>query len=743
MILSSLAEAAVLRNQGRFEEALSLLREAVRLRPSDPVPHALMGEIFRELGARLRGYASIQDALRLDSDGKAAREHARAASKENAWAFALLGGLARAAGNTAEATKHLEEALSLDSSCGWAWGWLGEVHLREGRLAQAREALDRSISLFAEWAEAFAWRGETHRLSGAVNEALRDLDHAVALGHRQYDVFLSRAAARAAAGDVAGQAADQERALRQAPELFRSRAREVKDAVATKAIERLLTKMARAKALLERGRKDAAAGKTESALRQLNDSLSVDSQAVEALLLRSQLHERGGRLQDSLKDADAAVKLDPSSETYARRADIAQKTGHMEAALRDLSLSLGMAPKAELLRWRAQTFLGMRHYDLAIKDVSAALELTPEDPALYDLRANVSLMLGRQNEAQRDIERALTLLPNDVNLHLRRGQLLCLQGRFEEARASVSPIERRFPAWASFIRGYVLCVEKRYAQATREFERAETLAGEKDGNLARQTKFYGTVAKAFAATMPTEKGMARKKEAKNKGKVYLCGLGVYPPQTATVEVLRAISECDVIFNNLPGAGISEFLGLFCANRRPVAFRYEQDAQLCADLVLSELGAGRTVGFVTFGHPLLFGPLSHEIIKRCAKESIPCKAFGAVSSMDAVLAASGQVLGYSYGGFQLFETTGMSILGEISAGNPRLPMVIYFADGMGEEWLGKLAKTLAKIHSSSHRCLFYGPRHELWEQQQESFTVAELAKSSHHKLAQGILFVPPR
>src|ERR1700676_4347808 len=83
------------------------------------------------------------------------------------------------------------------------------------------------------------------------------------------------------------------------------------------------------------------------------------------------------------------------------------------------------------------------------------------------------------------------------------------------------------------------------------------------------------------------KGSQENGGPKDKGKVYLCGLGVYPPQTATVEVLRGISECDVAFNNLPGLGISEFLGLFCSNRRPVAFRYEQDAKLCADLVLSE------------------------------------------------------------------------------------------------------------------------------------------------------------
>jgi hypothetical protein len=349
------------------------------------------------------------------------------------------------------------------------------------------------------------------------------------------------------------------------------------------------------------------------------------------------------------------------------------------------------------------------------------------------------------DEAQADLERALETLPKQVNLHLRLAQLLALRGRFEDARASLAPIEKTSPAWASFARGYVSCVAKKYDEASTQFSKAEALASERDGRLRMESGFFGVVAKAFGGLPSEVSGMAKKGKGspKEKGKVYLCGLGVYPPQTATVEVLRGISECDVIFNNLPGLGMSEFLGLFCANRRPVAFRYEQDAKLCADLVLSEVKPGRTVGFVTFGHPLLFGPLSHEIIQRCAKEGIPCKAFGAVSSMDAVLAASGQVLGYSYGGFQMFETTGKGILQEIPSANPRLPIVVYFAEGLGEAGLKTLIEMLGKLFSPTHKVLLYGPKHELWETHQEGTTLRELADMSHHKLAQGILFVPPK
>jgi precorrin-2 methylase len=233
-----------------------------------------------------------------------------------------------------------------------------------------------------------------------------------------------------------------------------------------------------------------------------------------------------------------------------------------------------------------------------------------------------------------------------------------------------------------------------------------------------------------------------KAAAAKKGQVYLCGLGVFPPQTATVEVLQAISECDVIFNNLPGIGLSEFLGLFCARRRPVAFRYEQDAVLCADLVMSEVAAGKTVGFVTFGHPLLFGPLSHNIIRVCREKGIALKAFGAVSSMDVALASGGMVFGYSYPGFQVFEMTSASGLAHIEKASNKLPIVVYFADGMGEDGLKSLLKALSARFPSSHRCILFGPTLKLEGADKDGMTLKELGSIVHHKLSQGVLFVPP-
>jgi len=722
-------EGAILRSAGRREEAVDALRRALAAAPECAPARAVLGEVLRELGGRRKGYAEVQAAVRLDPKCSYATARLKAVEpgRDEAWIFGCRGGGLRLEDDLDGARRDLEKAVELDCGCGWAWGWLGEVLMRRGDHAAALDALNRAVALFAEWPEAYLWRGETLRRLGRGQEAAADLEQAVALGYRNWDVFVSRGTIALEGGDQDRYLAEMTEALRAAPEVFEKQAKESNDPDGSRWVMDALGRIREGERLLSKGKVDEA--------------LSADPGSVTALLARAERRRDGGLLREALEDADRAVKLAPSGDAYALRADLGQRLGFMEQALRDLSVAVALSPNANWHQWRAQTFIGMRHYDLAMKETSAALELEPDNWYLYDLRAHILMLLGRLAQAQDDVERALKMCPAQVNLHLRLGQNLALQGKFSQALASLAPIREKHPAWARFITGYIRSVEKDYGAAMKEFSAAQAAAGT-DEHLKNQSIIYGTVAKAMAAKL-SKKGRTSKADAKKLGRVFLCGLGVYPPQTATVEVLRALGECDVVFNNLPGIGMSEFLGLFCANRRPVAFRYEQDAKLCADLVLSEAKPGRTVAFVTFGHPLLFGPLSNEIIQRCRKEGIPCKAFGAVSSMDAVLAASGQVLGFSYGGFQLFESMGLRILDEIEKASPRLPMVVYFADGMSDEWLESLTKILAKNYSSDYQLLFYGPRHELWETQQQKLTVAELGKTSHHKLAQGILFVPPK
>ena len=730
---------------GRPDEAVPVLRAAVAVPKTPAWAHAVLGEALRAAGGRLRGFGHVQKFLVDDPKGDGARLVLAALpprlEREDAWIAGALGGALRSLGRLDEAQAQLSRAVELDAGCGWAWGWLGEVHLRAGRAKEALDALTRAVGLFAEWPQAYAWRAEAYRTLGDADSSLRDLDHVVALGQRDYAVLVSRAGARLERGDEAGYEADLREAVRAAPEVFRAKAAELGSAGGLEVVTRTIAAAERAGALLARSGDAERAGDGEGALALARQALEADPGSAAAQLAVAAALENLRRFQEAYDAAQAAAALGPGPQAYALRARVARQLGYLEAALRDASVALALAPEPGLLQWRAEAFLGMRHYDLALKDITAALELSPDDGALYDLRAHVNLILGRAGEAQQDVERALAIAPGHVSLRLRQAQLLALQGRLKEAGALAASLRRAAPAWGAFLAGYVACAARDYALAGRRFEEALDLAGD-DETLRRQASFYAPVAKAVGALNTGESMKRTKAAAAAKGQVYLCGLGVFPPQTATVEVLQAISECDVIFNNLPGIGISEFLGLFCKRRRPVAFRYEQDAVLCGDLILSEVAAGKTVGFVTFGHPLLFGPLSHNVIKVCKSKGIAWKAFGAVSSMDAALAAGGMVMGYSYPGFQVFEMTSDSGLKHLERASNQLPIVVYFADGMGEDGLKGLLKALSARFPSTHKVLLFGPRMETVGGGEDGLTLKQLSKIAQHKLSQGVLFVPP-
>jgi hypothetical protein len=210
----------------------------------------------------------------------------------------------------------------------------------------------------------------------------------------------------------------------------------------------------------------------------------------------------------------------------------------------------------------------------------------------------------------------------------------------------------------------------------------------------------------------------------------------------TIQALNALRSCDVIFNNLPGASIYEFLSVFCSEIRPIEFRYEEDVQRCADLICSALKPGKTVGFVTFGNPVMFGPLAHELFQRSKKAGVECTAFSAISSLDAMLAASGTVLGFSFGGYQVLETNNEAVLEQIGKLNPRLPLLAYFAGQLNQERVAKFFAYVNKTYPPSHESFLFEPKSDQWQKAPQKTPLRKISQLAFQRLVNCMLFIPP-
>ena len=141
-----------------------------------------------------------------------------------------------------------------------------------------------------------------------------------------------------------------------------------------------------------------------------------------------------------------------------------------------------------------------------------------------------------------------------------------------------------------------------------------------DASLSQRARFYWIASRSVDPQFLRKNGMT--KTINEPARLFLCGLGIFPPYTASLDVLHGLSRCDVLFNNVAGPEVRQHLSEFCADVRPASYQAWQDEPKWADKIIAELKKGRKVGFVTRGPPLVFGGLAVELLRRCKAVFVP-------------------------------------------------------------------------------------------------------------------------
>src|SRR6185295_1705109 len=85
--------------------------------------------------------------------------------------------------------------------------------------------------------------------------------------------------------------------------------------------------------------------------------------------------------------------------------------------------------------------------------------------------------------------------------------------------------------------------------------------------------------------------------------------------------------------------VAELLGLLAPKMRPTMFDIQGGGPEWTRAIFEEVRPGRTVGFLTRGHPQVCGGLAFNLIRECRRRGVAWRVLDAVSSMD-VLALSG-------------------------------------------------------------------------------------------------------
>lgn len=420
------------------------------------------------------------------------------------------------------------------------------------------------------------------------------------------------------------------------------------------------------------------------------------------------------------------------------RAQALSDEGSVVEAIDEIDRLIALSPEVPLHLRKVKFLLQRRNYEEAAHELDAASLLSPGDQAISIARAELCVMTDRLPEAQAEFEKALKSAPADEALRLARLRILIQQGLAKDAAAEISALAKGGSPGAKLearLYGALLALKLRAYRTACESFTAIMKELPKEHPVSMRARFYWAASRAVDPEFRRRHGMDA--TTRKPSKLYLCGLGIFPPYTASLEVIHALSLCDVIFNNVAGPEVRELLAEFCGDIRPASYQAWQDEPKWADRIFSELDKGRTVGFITRGHPLVFGGLAVELVRRCGAQKVDHQTFGAVSSIDHLLAFTGKGLGDDFGGIQAMDRPAIE---RAATMNTSLPLLACFYSGM--ETKGEVAgfqKSLSRFYPAGHLCWMFGPKYDATP---AVVAVGALEKTYPKVHSSLMLYVPP-
>jgi len=414
--------AACHRAAGDHEATLADLSHAVALRPD------LWGA-WHDLGLARSQLKDLQGAREAHT-----RAIELAPGKDRIAPLIARAALHRGAKDFALALADLDQAVALDPGRWDAWsarGWCRQVaRVPAGELVD----LVRAVALGPR--EAVTWRNRAwaRRALRDWSGAEADMTRALTLAPREGELWSFRAGLRQRRLDAAGAVEDFSRALdlgHAVPSTLRQRATARRDlddlegafadlALALEKEPRAADALVVRAQLLRDFRNDL-----DAALKDEDAAVAVDPASQSARRSRSLTRLERGDRAGAQADADEAVRLAPTSnEVYAGRARVRLALGDAPGARTDAETALALEPSSAYAHWAlALVLLAEGDAAGAIAACDSSIAADARAPRALATRADALVALGRPAEALADLERAAAFEPARLETRLARAKL--------------------------------------------------------------------------------------------------------------------------------------------------------------------------------------------------------------------------------------------------------------------------------------------------------------------------------
>ncbi|MGA2788801.1 MAG: tetratricopeptide repeat protein [Verrucomicrobiota bacterium] len=156
-----------LAKHGQYDEAISQIQEAIRLKPHFAIFRNSLGTVLGQNGRIDEAISQLQEAIRLKPD--------------YAEAYSNLGDALSQKGQADEAIELFQKAIRLKPDDAEAHNNLGAVLNRKGRIDEAIGQLQEAIRLKPDYAEAHCNLGIAFGMEGRIDEAISQFQEAIRL----------------------------------------------------------------------------------------------------------------------------------------------------------------------------------------------------------------------------------------------------------------------------------------------------------------------------------------------------------------------------------------------------------------------------------------------------------------------------------------------------------------------------------------------------------------------------------
>jgi tetratricopeptide (TPR) repeat protein len=406
--------AKLLRDAGRFEDAITEVQAALALSPDDPEGHRVLGQLYQ-----MRAESGDEEAsLRL-----AAAELDKAASLQPGDATSLLQSAAiyTRLRDHKEAARVWQKYLELDPSSFDAQVQLGSQYLAMGDTDRAATALQKAVELDPSSARAYQSLGEIYADADQTDQAILHFRKALELEPGNVRVHLRL-------GEVLFQAHRYDEALAEAKAVLKLDPKNV------------FAGYMEAESLREKKDFDAASRVVDGLLAQAPGDLKARfikvtiaegkrDFAESARLLEGML-EGGSEDDDRSNDRLLLVHLGFAYQQLGRFADAA---GAFEKA----AAASGGEADASLLGYRVDALILAKDYDQALAAVRDARSKFPDDPDLASAEATILHFKGDDDAALVIVDGLVKKAPADVGVLLQVAEFYQRVKRYPDAESAL------------------------------------------------------------------------------------------------------------------------------------------------------------------------------------------------------------------------------------------------------------------------------------------------------------------